>query len=414
MTTFRELSRNRDFTVLWVGQTISDLGSRVSSFVYPLIGWALTHSTAWASAVEAAYLLGMVAILLPAGVMADRLDRLRIMRASSAIGVALYASLVVAGLLHHLTIGHLIAVALLTGVAAGLFSPAESSAIRAVVAKEDLPTAFSQQQAREHIASLAGAPLGGVLLALTRWAPFLLDALSYAASWLLLGRIRTDLSAAPGARAKPTRELRDGIAFTWSHPFLRVILVWAPLVNLTMNALFLTAVLRLVQSGTRPTTISLVEIVGGVCGIVGAYFAPRIIQRLPTGVLTILVAWSTLPLVVPMALWNQPAVVAAALGVLLLLNPAGNAGIGAYQTSITPPEVLGRSHSAMRLVGMAAMPVAPLVAGVLLTHLDGRDAMLGIGVLAAVTALIPTLSRSVRAVPRPADWSSREVAAVAR
>src|SRR4051794_9783097 len=117
MTTFRALSRNHDFTVLWVGQTISDLGSRVSTFVYPLLGFALTGSAVWAASVEAAYLLGMVGALLPAGVLADRFDRRRVMRVSSALGVVLYASLVVAGALGALTIGHLIAVALLTGVA---------------------------------------------------------------------------------------------------------------------------------------------------------------------------------------------------------------------------------------------------------------------------------------------------------
>src|SRR5690348_8010090 len=117
MTTFRSLSRNHDFTVLWVGQTISELGSRVSTFVYPLLGYALTGSTLWAASVEAAYLLGMVGTLLPAGVLADRVDRRRVMRASSAIGVLLYGSLVAAGALGVLSIGHLLVVALLTGVA---------------------------------------------------------------------------------------------------------------------------------------------------------------------------------------------------------------------------------------------------------------------------------------------------------
>ena len=41
-------------------------------------------------------------------------------------------------------------------------------------------------------------------------------------------------------------------------------------------------------------------------------------------------SWSPLPLVVPMALWAHPAVVAAALGCVLLVNPAGNAGMSAY------------------------------------------------------------------------------------
>lgn len=408
MSGFRTLARNHDFTVLWVGQTISELGSRVSTFVYPLLAYALTHSALWAAVAEAAYLLGMVAMLLPAGVIADRFDRLRIMRLSSAIGAALYTSLVVAGALHALTIGHLLVVALVTGVVGGLFSPAETSAIRAVVATDELPTALSQQQARQHVAGLLGAPLGGVLYGLTRWAPFLFDAVSYAVAAVFLGRIRADLSPTPGIRQRPLQDLTEGLRFTWSHPFLRVILAWSPLVNLTANALFFVAILRLIQAGTPPTAIALVEVVGGVCGILGALVAPWLIDRLPTGRLTLAVVWSMLPLMLPVAFWNTPLVVAAALAAILLLNPAGNAGIGSYRMAITPAELVGRVQAAMQFTSMVIMPLAPIVAGALLGWLGGRDAILALGVLTALVALIPTLSRSVRSVPRPAEWVTTE------
>jgi MFS family permease len=404
MTTFRALSRNHDFTVLWMGQTISELGTRVSNFVYPLLGFALTGSTLWAASVEAAYLLGMVGTLLPAGVLADRVDRLRVMRTSSAIGVLLYASLAVAGIAGVLTIGHLLVVALLTGVAGGLFSPAETSAVGTVVPADELPTALAQQQARQHVASLVGAPLGGVLFTVTRWVPFAFDAISFAVAWVFLGRIRTDLRPTPGPRQRPLRELAAGVRFTCSHPYLRVLLAWSPLVNLTMNALFLVAILHLVAVGTAPAAIAVVEVVGGVCGIVGAIFAPWIIERMRTGRLTLLVAWTMVPLMLPMAFWSTPLVIAAALGVILLLNPAGNAGGGAYRMAITPPALIGRVQSAMQFTSMVTMPLAPLLAGALLGWLGVRDAILALGAITVVVALIPTLSRTVRSVPRPAQW----------
>ena len=52
-----------------------------------------------------------------------------------------------------------------------------------------------------------------------------------------------------------------------------------------------------------------------------------------------------MPLVVPMVLWNNPAVVAAALWLGLLLNPAGNAGIGSYRIAVTPDHLQGRLQS---------------------------------------------------------------------
>jgi hypothetical protein len=57
-----------------------------------------------------------------------------------------------------------------------------------------------------------------------------------------------------------------------------------------------------------------------------------------------------------------------------------------------------------QFVSMSAMPLAPLLAGGLLSGLGGGPAIAVLGVLTAGVALIPTLSVSVRSVPRPAAW----------
>jgi hypothetical protein len=59
----------------------------------------------------------------------------------------------------------------------------------------------------------------------------------------------------------------------------------------------------------------------------------------------------------------------------------------------------------MQAVSMATIPLAPALSGVLLTVLGGRDAVLALAVLTGAIALVPSLSRSVRAVPRPAQWT---------
>lgn len=406
MSSYRTLSRNHDFTALWIGQTVSELGSRVSLFVFPLVTYAMTGSAVLAAAAEALHLLGMVATLLPAGVLSDRVDRRLLMRTASGAGVLLYGSLGAAGIAGALTVPHLLAVSLLTGVGAGLFAPAEISAVRTVVPTEDLPTALSQNQARLHVAGLLGGPLGGVLYGVTRWLPFAADAASFAVSWLLLGRIRTDLAAPAydGPRRRPGRDLADGVRFVASRPFFRVLTIWSALANLAVNALFFVAVLRLIEGGVAAVQIGLVEAVAGAAGIIGAVLAPWLIDRVPTGRLTVAIAWSFVPLVIPMALWNQPAVVAAALGVGMLLNPAGNAGMGSYRIAVTPSELLGRVQSTMQFVSMSAMPLAPVLAGVLLSTLGGGPAVAVLGLLTAGVALIPTLSSTVRSVPRPSDW----------
>ncbi|GGO79422.1 MFS transporter [Nocardioides deserti] len=415
MPSYRSLARNHDFRALWIGQTVSEVGSRMSMFVFPLLTYLLTGSALLAAAAEAVHLLGLAGALLPAGVLADRVDRRRIMRVASAAGVLLYASLAVAGLLDALTVPHLLVVALLTGVGAGMFMPAEISALPAVVTSEELPTALSQNQARMHVAALVSAPLGGLLLGVARWLPFAVDAVSFAVSWLLLGRLRTDLSPTPhaGPPRRPLKELADGVRFVWSRPFFRVLLVWGALTNLAVNALFFVAVLRLVESGTDAVHIGLVEAAAGLAGIIGAVVAPWLVERFATGHLTVAIAWSFLPLVVPMALWNEPLVVAAALGAGMLLNPAGNAGIASYRIAATPPDLIGRVQATSQFVSMSAMPLAPLLAGLLLESYGGAAAILALGAFTACVACVPTFSRSVRSVPRPAAWERYAAPAVA-
>jgi predicted MFS family arabinose efflux permease len=412
MTFFRDLSRNHDFTVLWTGQTISELGTRVSMFVFPLVTFAITGSALLAGVAGGLELLGTAIALLPGGLLADRVHRGRVMRTAAGVGVLLYASLVVAGVLGVLTVPHLFVVGVLTGVCAGVFAPAEMSAVRAVVPGEQLPTALSQQQARQHVASLVGGPLGGALYAVARWVPFLFDALTFAVSWVLLGRIRTDLSPVPrpedaeAVRRRARDDVAEGFRFQWSRPFFRTVLAWGMCSNLVINALFTAATVRLIQAGFAPWSIGLVETAAGVCGVLGALAAPRIIERTPTGVLTVVVAWSFVPLLVPLIFWNNPAVVMVSLSTGVFLNPAGNAGIGSYKMSVTPPEIVGRVQATGQFFGWSTMPLAPVLGGALLAVLGGPAAMAALVVLCALVALIPTLSRTVRSVPRPSEWAT--------
>lgn len=412
MTGYRSLARNRDFTTLWVGETVSELGSRMSAFVFPLVAFAITGSTVAAALVEAVYLLGLAGVLLPAGVWADRFHRRTLMVGASATGAATYLSLAVAGATGHLSLPHLTVAGLVSGVAAGVFSPAQMSAIRAIVATEDLPTALAQNQARGHVAGLLGGPLGGALYAVTRWLPFAVDAVSYAVSCLTLSRIRTDLAAHPRPDRTPMRsQLADGLRFILARPFFRVLMTWSALVNLLTNATFFVLVLALIQAGRHPVEIGLIETAAGLGGIVGAIAAPYLIDRLPTGTLTVLIAWMVALPLVPMIWWLTPPVAVAGTFLLMLLTPAGSAGIGAYRVSITPDHLQGRVAATSQFAAMGVMPLSPVLGGLLLARYGAQTAVVALVVATLALALLPTLSRSIRSVRRPRDWVSEPVPA---
>src|SRR6185312_1795540 len=90
------LHRNRDFLLLWSGQAISQLGSQVSLVAYPLLVLAVTGSPAKAGIVAFARNIPIAALALPAGMLADRVNRRRLMVATDGVRAMAMASIPIA------------------------------------------------------------------------------------------------------------------------------------------------------------------------------------------------------------------------------------------------------------------------------------------------------------------------------
>jgi MFS family permease len=411
--TNRSLWRNRDFMLLWTGETVSTLGSSMSFFVFPVIGYTLTGSTTQAALAGGAYSLGSVAMRLPAGVLVDRWNRRTVLVAANLVGGLLYSSLAVAQLLHTLTLVQLVVVGLLSGVVVSFFSPAEQAAVKAVVPADQLPTAFSQNQARQHVGVLVGPPLGGALFSLRAWAPFLVDAVTYLVSAVGLTRLRTPLAAPASDRDSVSsvwQHTLEGFRFLLGQGFLRAILAFACVANLAVNAMFLIITLKLLRAGVHPAAIGVIDTLGAVAGIAGSLLAPWLIRRVPSGLLSIVTGLLLAGAVVPMAFTNDPLVVGALLAVALLGNPAGNACISSYMAATTPDRLQGRANAALMFSAMLLTPLAPVLGGALLAALGGRTAMLLGAALTALSVVPLLLSRDVRLLSTPDRWPTAEAA----
>jgi hypothetical protein len=125
-----------------------------------------------------------------------------------------------------------------------------------------------------------------------------------------------------------------------------------------------------------------------------------------TGTLTVAVAWMCVLPLVPLVWWSTPVGACVSVFLLLLLNPSGNAGIGAYRAAITPDDLQGRVGSAMSFVSFGVMPFAPLLGGLLLATVGGTGAVAALVAATALGALVPTTSRAIRSVPRPSEWGT--------
>lgn len=407
------LWRNRDFTILWSGEAISAIGSSMSSFVWPLVGYYLTHSISEAALAGTAFTLGWVGCRLPAGALVDRLSRRRVMLASDVAGMLLYGSLAAALLLGHLTLAQLVIAALLTGVVSAFFSPAEQAAVRAVVPAEQLPEAFSRNQAQEHAATLLGPPVGGLLLSVARWLPFGADAISYAVSFAAITQLKAPLGAPQRDEDTPPhlrRDIAEGLRVLWSRSFFRALITSSVIMNFAANSLILVLTLKLLRAGAHPAAIGLILTMGGASGLVGAAAAPIFIRRIPNGILSIGAGVVAASALVPMAFTDNILYLGLLMMVTFFWLPASNASSQAYLMAVTPDRLQGRVGAALGFAATALMPLAPFAGGLLLEWAGGTAAMLVTSLLTLGGALVTLTSKELRTLPTPDKWMTGQPA----
>jgi MFS family permease len=393
------LSRNRDFVLLWTGQALSSLGSQAGGIAYPLLALALTHSPAKAGVVAFASSLPYTLFVLPAGVVADRVDRKRLMLVSDVGRALAVASLVVVHVAGHLTFAQLAIVAFVEGTFHPFFNIAQFGAIRQVVPPPQIPEAIARDQSRMFGAMVAGPPLGGLLYGIGRILPFLVDALSYAFSLASLLAMRTPFQEARVVeRGRLRTELAAGARFLWAQPFLRSCALMFAVSNVAAGALFFLVIVVAREQGLPSATIGVLLAAGGAVGLAGSLVAPRLQRLLPARLAVIVPQWTALALV-PFLVRPDAYVLFAASLPFTFLSPLLNSVVIGYRTAITPPALQGRVNSAARFVAMIATPLGPLGAGTLLEATSARATVAVATVWLLAVAAATSLSGSIRAAP---------------
>lgn len=409
----RPLWRNRDFMLLWTGQVVSTVGTRITALAYPLLVLALTGSPLLAGVVGFAQALPYLLLYLPAGALVDRLDRRRVMLVADAVRAGVLAT-VVAGLAwDRLSLAHLAIAVFVDGACFVFFQLAESAALPHIVPRRQLPAALAQNQAREHGAELAGQPLGGALFAAGHALPFVVDAVSYVLSFVGLLFVRPTLQ---DDRAAPARgllaDIAEGLTWLWHQRFLRAVVVLVGATNVVLNALPLVLIVRAGELGASPALIGVLLAFSGVAAILGSLVAPWLHRRVPTRVVVVGSLWvwtaGTAVLVwMPTPLW-----LGAAAGASSVVGPLFNVVVAAYRYALVPDRLQARTQSAARLVAWGTIPLAPLIAGVLLQGIGSTGTLLALATLMLAVAVVATASRTVRTAPRLADLSEDVEASV--
>jgi MFS family permease len=403
----RSLWSHADFMRLWVGQTISELGSRITRDGLPL----LAVITLGATPVQMGFLAaaGSVPVILVslfAGVWIDRLRRKPVMIWSDLGRALTLATIPVAALLHSLGMGQLFVVAALVGILTVIFDVAYQSYLPGLVTRERVLEGNSKLTLSASFAELAGPGLTGVLVqALTAPIAIFLDSLSFLASVgsLLLIR-KPEAPPAPALERQSVGvELREGVQALWRHPVLRAFALATAtrsFFGAMVGVLYALYAIRIL--GLGPALLGFAIAFGGVSDILGSLFAARLVRWLGLGV-TLVGAFFLSGLaifLIPLAhgpVWMAAGFLMAAQLLVDGLYTVFSINEVSLRQVVTPDRLLGRTNAGMQLLVAGVAPLGAIAAGALAQGTSVRATLFiaAAGSLAAVGWLVFSPIRSV-------------------
>lgn len=403
----RLLFRNRDYTGWWIGATVSEYGTALSTVAYPLLILFVTGSSTSAGVVAAAESIGGLITMLIGGALADRVSRRALLLASPLVQAAVVSTVAVAVLTGHVYVSHVAVVGLIQGLVGGLSGGADFAALRRVVPEEMLPNAFALAQGRTWAIRLAGPSSGGLLFGVARWLPFLGDAVSFLASALGVLLIRKPLGPDPDEHADERESILASIAggfrYIRSNAYLRFLTIWTGLENCLINGLLILVIVLIHSRHGSATLIGAVSSLGAVGGLIGASVSSRIAKRIPGRPLVIAVSWIMVAATVGIALVPNPWAIGALIALMFVLIAPLNVVFGTYEVRMIPDALMGRVSSAISFGASSVRWLGPLSAGTLASVFSPSVATLVFAGVQAAVAMSTFIASGLHVLGRPID-----------
>lgn len=363
------LRRNRDFRLVWLGQSVSALGNGMTQLAYPLLMLMITGSPAAAGILAALRAVPYVVLGLPAGALVDRWNRRRTMVVCDLIRAVNMATVPAALLLGVLTPCQLYATGLIGGAAYVFFNAAQATCLPNVVPRDQLTPAIAAQETAESACAITAAPIGGALLQWMRGLPFLVDAISFLVSALCFLKVRTDFRGAdrPSTAPRPLRaEIVTGLRWLWRNTRLRAIALAAAGLQLAISGVSLVAIVIARDGGAADATVGVLFSAIGAGGVVGAALAPRVRSRFGVGGTILIVLWVHAGTWALLAFAPNLVVVGLCLGLFTVTMPWFGIAAYGYQLEVTPDDLLGRVGTAFSMLLWTATPLSGALVGALL------------------------------------------------
>jgi MFS family permease len=224
--------RNRNYRVYTAGNAVSLVGTWMQRASVLWLAWALTHSTVWLGIVSVADLLPTLVLSPLAGVLADRVDRVRLIWLTQVIAMAqavLLAALTFSGAI---TVELLFVLTLALGAANAVNQPARLALIPNLVDRASLTSAVAVNSLVFNGARFIGPAVAGIIIDRgSMGLAFAVNAITYLPFIAALARIKLAPDGAAVARSAPRALIGDtlaGYAYALRHPGIgRMILLFS-------------------------------------------------------------------------------------------------------------------------------------------------------------------------------------------
>jgi predicted MFS family arabinose efflux permease len=314
---------------------------------------------------QTAQTLPFLLLAFPAGVLADRTSRRRLMAGAEALRALALAAVLALAATGLLTLPLLALLGFIGATGTVAYSVAAPSLVPALVPRPQLARANGRIELARALAFAAGPALAGALIVRLGAAPSyaVAAALSIAAVLLLAGIAEPPRAAAPPRRL--AQDLAEGAGFAWHHPLLRPILLTAVFFNLAwfvLQAVYVPYAAH--HLGLDAGGIGVTLATYGVGMVAGALAAPRITRSLPFGAVIAIgpLAGLAAALVMAATVWVPSMALACASFLLIGAGPTlWVISSTTLRQAVTPDALLGRVSAIITMATAGARPLGAAI-----------------------------------------------------
>ncbi|HTJ26727.1 MAG TPA: MFS transporter [Candidatus Limnocylindria bacterium] len=395
--TFLGPFRFRDFSLLWSGLLVSNLGTwmqftalgyyvaalapngRIGAFDIGLIG--------------AARALPVLLLSPFAGVVADRYPRRVVLLltngATSLLSFALFALVAT----HHAPLWTLMIMSALGAATQSFDAPARQSWVPLMVPREQVGRAIGLNSVAFNAPSIVGPPLAGLLIAGIGVAPcFLVNAVTTLAVVLALTVMRP-APPASARRGNVVGAIVEGVRYVIAQPVLRWIVLMLVITSLTVrpyNFLLPAYAVHVVHTDARG--LGWLMAASGIGAILGAFFTAATGGRRRGAIWLVSVTLSALG-VAGLGLTASFAIASALLPIIGLATLSFIGSSNILLQTLAPDEIRGRVVSVYSMILLGFVPLGALLVGSVAAALELRWTLVAAGALATLCALVIALTQ---------------------